>query len=60
MTHPVSALDSTKKKSFLADEDDRKIFVGGLPPKTGEEDIRQHFSQASSYTEWGGLSFARF
>ena len=28
-----------------ADEDDRKLFAGGLPQEAGEEDINEHFSQ---------------
>ena len=28
-----------------ADEDDRKLFAGGLPQEAGEEDINEHFSK---------------
>ena len=28
-----------------ADEDDRKLFAGGLPQEADEDDIKKHFSQ---------------
>ena len=30
-------------KTATADEDDRKLFAGGLPQEAGEEDINEHF-----------------
>ena len=28
-----------------ADEDDRKLFVGGLPQEVSEEELKEHFGQ---------------
>ena len=36
---------SAGANSATADEDDRKLFAGGLPQEAGEEDINEHFSQ---------------
>ena len=30
---------------IAADEDDRKLFAGGLPQEADEDDIKEHFSQ---------------
>ena len=29
----------------MADEDDRKLFVGGLPQEVSEEELNEHFGQ---------------
>ena len=42
---PKTTACSAGANSATADEDDRKLFAGGLPQEAGEEDINEHFSQ---------------
>ena len=37
--------ESMDTSEILADEDDRKLFAGGLPQEADEDDIKEHFSQ---------------
>ena len=38
-------MDTTQNNTAAADEDDRKLFVGGLPQDAVDADIREHFIQ---------------
>ena len=49
MTEDDTSMDTTN----AIDEDDRKLFVGGLPQDAKDSDIREHFSQ---YGEIEGIT----
>ena len=39
------AEDNQAMAGQSADEDDRKLFVGGLPQEVSEEELNEHFGQ---------------
>lgn len=44
-TDTADDLESAKAAANKSDEDDRKLFAGGLPQDAKEADIREHFGQ---------------